>query len=637
MALTDAFTVIVNGVNNTVQSVEVSGTSATLVVEDRIEFGDTISVSYVVPAVSPITDRAGNKLASFSSKVVGNETFDPDDSTPPEVDDASTDVEGFEISVSFDEPVRASAPPPSVTSLSVLDSGEDTENENRYFIEWRWSPGLETDITRRDNYQYRVRRVTNPETAWGGYTTTELGSVRIGNLLPNAEYQIQVVATNTGGDSEPVTDTAATPIVSSGEAPINFAITDKGRKFVNSSFKYFMAFSFARDPSDDAPLTRYEYRSKETSGSAWTGWVDNGTDLTFEIDTFSRNTSYDIEVRLVNFIGVSDAATVTDMVTFNKPAAPMIIVAEGSRSGGVGSYGYQIMLAWEDKGTDTAPTDSFRISHRENTSTSWTRDTLPNLSGTTTEYTLTGLEHTKEYDVRVTAFNNVGNGSSVVSDIAAFTKPGPVTMVTCSHVQIGPVGGRVNQVVYGWQLPPQDGSNTVDDVLIRTRKSTESWGAFVAQGATATTHTIMNADDNTTYEIEVKTRNSAGDSAVATESCEVKSLRTGPTPEAYVYSSSGLIQVSAFSWVAEEKWMEVEFHLGGENSFRPLQEGNNMDQRLVTLPENPDPFDFVFASIVLGTPAPAGTTFSGTMVRIRYLNASKEPTTEWGVAQATEL
>ena len=637
MALNDAFSVKVNGNANPVQDVDVGGTSVTLVVQNRIQFGDTITVSYDVPVTSKITDRFGNELASFADKSVDNELPDPSDTDPPIFEDAATDEEGREISISFDEPVLAAIPPEPVRNLGELDSGEDTENANRYFIQWRWSPGLAGEDNAHDFYQYRFREVTTPASAWGNYVRNETGEVRLGNLKPNATYEIEVVASNVGGNSDPVTDVADTPIVSSGKAPINFRVTDKGRKADGSAFKFFMEFAFSRDSTDTAPLTRYEYRSKETSGSAWTGWVDNGTDLTFEIDSFSRNTSYDIEVRLVNFIGVSDAASVTDMITFNKPDAATNVAAAGSRTGMAGSYAYQLAVTWEYSGdSETAPVDGFSIQYRENTVSSWTLATNTVLAADARAYTITGLDHTKQYDIRVNAANSVGVTRTRLDDIAAFTKPGPVTMVTCAHVIIGPVGGRVNQVVYGWQLPPQDGTNTVDDVLIRTRKSTGSWGAFTSQGATTTTHTIMNADDNTTYEIEVKTRNSAGDSAVATESCEVKTLRTISAPEAYVYSSSGLIQATAFGWTNEDKWAEFEYHLGGENSFRPLQDAGTA-QRLVTLPADPEEFDFVFASAVLGTPAPDGTTFSGTMVRIRFLNASKEPTTEWGVIQATEL
>ena len=480
MALDKAFSVSVNGTDNPVEEVDVGGSSVTLRVRNRIEFGDTITVSYAVPADSKITDIFGNELAAFANATVENARPDPSDTDPPDFDGAETDKEGREISISFDEDILAAIPPNAVVNLDELDNGEDSQNENRYYIEWRWSPGQETGDNDRDYYQYRVREVTTPVTAWGAYTRNETGSVRVGNLKPNTTYEIEVIATNVGGDSATTTDTADTPIVESGLAPVNFRVTTKGRILDGSTYKYQATFAYARDTTDTAPLTRYEYRHKKTADVGWSGWTDNGTDLTFTIDTLDRNVSYDFEVRLVNFIGASPASSVTDTVEFDAPNALVNLTASGERTGSSGSYAYQLNLAWELPSVDDTNTiDSIRYRYRTDPDVGFSGWTT--LAADATAVSITGLEHTKTYDVQVQSVNSAGNGTvQVVDDVIAFAKPDPVTMLTCVFTRLT---NRTNNVTYSWDNPAVSTDKTVDEVLTRVRKTTDSWGAFVSQAA----------------------------------------------------------------------------------------------------------------------------------------------------------
>ena len=150
--INEAFTVEVNSTNNPVQEVDVGGSSVTLVVQNRIAFGDTITVTYEPPTTSKITDRFGNALEAFSDQTVDNELPDPNDTDPPVFDGAETDSEGLEISISFDEDIEASIPPNMPVELALLDDDPDPVNEHRYILEFRWSPGIENDQTERDYY-----------------------------------------------------------------------------------------------------------------------------------------------------------------------------------------------------------------------------------------------------------------------------------------------------------------------------------------------------------------------------------------------------------------------------------------------------------------------------------------------------
>ena len=625
MALDKAFSVRVNNVANPVEEVDVGGSGVTLRVQNRIEFGDTITVSYTVPATSKITDIFGNQLAAFANRTVDNERPDPSDSDPPVFEDASTDKTGREISISFDEDILAAIPPNPVINLDELESGDDPENMNRFYIEWRWSPGEESGDNDREYYQYRYREVTNPASAWSDYTRNETGSVRIGNLKPNATYEIEVVSTNVGGNSDPVTDTADSPIVESGLAPINFQITSKGRKLDGSNYKYFAIFSYARDASDTAPLTRYEYRLKKTSSNTWGGWTGNGTALTFEVDTLERNVSYDFQVRLVNFIGASGESELTDTVTFNKPDAATDLAAAGQRTGSSGSYGYQIDLSWVLPSVDATNTiDSIRYRYKTSSASnygSWTT-----IAGTATSVSITGLAHTTLYDIQLQTVNSTGKSAVSLDDALAFAKPDPVTMLTCVFTRLT---NKTNNVTYSWSLPAASSDKTIDEVLTRVRKTTDSWGAFVSQTADFNTETVTNATDNSTYEIQVKTSNNVGESAVVTASCDVQVLGPGPTIEVFINLAAYLVQVVASGWeIPATKSIEWEYHLGGETAWRSLG-----IKDVSTLGE----FEIVLVNTRWSEGSlPQGTTLAGTRGRLRGLDGNGDPLTEWSIATAVE-
>ena len=228
--INEAFTVEVNGTDNPVEEVDVGGSSVTLVVQNRLAFGDTITVTYEPPTTSKITDRFGNELAAFTDQTVDNELPDPNDTDPPEFDGAETDSEGLEISISFNEDIEASVPPNMPVELGLLDSREDPVNDHRYILEFRWSPGIENDQTERDYYEYRIREVTDPVTAWPAWARVDAGNVAIDNLPPNRMYEFAARAVNLGGPSPEETIVVSTPTVVAGLPLLNFEVTSKGRK-----------------------------------------------------------------------------------------------------------------------------------------------------------------------------------------------------------------------------------------------------------------------------------------------------------------------------------------------------------------------------------------------------------------------
>ena len=568
--INEAFTVEVNGTDNPVEEVDVGGSSVTLVVQNRLAFGDTITVTYEPPTTSKITDRFGNELAAFADQTVENELPDPNDTDPPEFDGAETDSEGLEISISFNEDIEASVPPNMPVELALLDDRPDPVNEHRYILEFRWSPGIENDQTERDYYEYRIREITTPVTAWPAWARTEAGTVAIDNLPPNRMYQFQVRAVNLGGPSAPESITVPTPTVVAGLPLLGFEVTSKGRKLDGTTYKYFMEFSYSRDPADTGPFTRFEYRHKKTADAGWGAWVANGSNTTFEIDTFDRNTSYDIEARQVNFIGASTAVSLTETVTFNVPSDLENFTASGSRAGEAGSYTYPLELNFSPGDADDTNTlDKFRYRYKLDSASNF--GSWVDVDKDVTSTIITGLTHTVGYDIEFEPVNSAGSGTKqTVDNYMIFTKPDPVSELTGVDFETGPVGGKINNVIWTWRLNSTDPTKTIDDVLTRVREQPAAFGAFVSKGATAISQTESNLTGAAKHEIEIKTKNSAGESAVLSHVVDVKVLDPGPRLELNNFNGQTMSVVVSLADISKVKFIEYEYRSDNLSSWAPV-------------------------------------------------------------------
>ena len=620
MALEKAFGVKVNGTNNPVEEVDVGGSSVSLRVQNRIQFGDTITVSYTVPVSSKITDIFGNELASFSDEPVDNELPDPSDSDPPVFDDASTDKEGREISISFNEDIAASIPPNPVVNLNELDSGPDGITDYKYFLEWRWSPGQSDETNEVQYYQYRFRRVTIPASDWSAYTRVDVGSVRINNLFPNAQYEIGVVPVNVGGQGDEVTDVADTPEVIAGTQPINFRTTNKGRKLVNGSYQFFIDLAFQLDPENTQPVTRYEYRFKLASASDWGTWTDNGTNLTFTLDNVTDDVEYNIEVRMVTVIGSSIAASLNETVSFAPPPTVDNFVASGVRGGDkTNGWTYAINLSWDEPDhDDTNEIDNYRYRYKLNSTNTW--GGWVTVVNTATTVTITGLTHTVGYDLEFQAQNHEGNSpKQTVDNLVIFTAPPAVT---------GIMGiADKTSIEWAWVVPTTDASNMIDDILVRTRAKTGTWSGFTSKGASGGTHELSSLTDGTTYQITVRTSNSAGNTDVVYET-EYNVLAAAPYFEITVFTATIISTVVQTFPLPDTKFIQYEYRANSSAAWGAIGSGGPRTAAYYNaVPANHGEFDFISQNFEFSFVRGQG------QMRVRGVGAAPgyAPVTEWRV------
>ena len=69
---TSAFSVQVNSVTRSVNSVSVSGTKVSLTLSSPVVYGNAVTVAYAMPSSNPLQTLSGGKAASISSQAVSN-------------------------------------------------------------------------------------------------------------------------------------------------------------------------------------------------------------------------------------------------------------------------------------------------------------------------------------------------------------------------------------------------------------------------------------------------------------------------------------------------------------------------------------------------------------------------------------
>jgi len=74
---TTAFSVVVNSVSRSINSVSVSGTRVLITLSSPVDYGNSVTVSYSVPSSNPLQTPAGGEAESFSSQAVENNINPP--------------------------------------------------------------------------------------------------------------------------------------------------------------------------------------------------------------------------------------------------------------------------------------------------------------------------------------------------------------------------------------------------------------------------------------------------------------------------------------------------------------------------------------------------------------------------------
>ena len=193
----DAFTVTVDGASRGVGAVAVAGSSTVLTLASAVEAGETVTVSYTVPAgpnANPLRDLAGNEAAGFSDGAVTNATA-PGNTAP-------TGLPAIEGTARVGETLAASA-----TDIVDADGLADA-----VFV-WRWiaNDGMaDADIAGATGASYTLTAAEAGKTVKVRVTFTDEGMTEETLVSdPTAAVEAALPVVSIEADSSPVTEGAA--------------------------------------------------------------------------------------------------------------------------------------------------------------------------------------------------------------------------------------------------------------------------------------------------------------------------------------------------------------------------------------------------------------------------------------------
>ncbi|MFM7060406.1 MAG: hypothetical protein ACKOZL_04375 [Actinomycetes bacterium] len=246
-------------------------------------------------------------------------------------------------------------------------------------------------------------------------------------------------------------------------------------------------------------LTQYQTRYSTDAGSTFTAWSNTGSTATSRTITCGAGATCDVEVRSVNAIGTSDAAT-DSAVAAEVPGTPENVVADTGTTSGT------VDVTWDapaDLGTPALTQYQTRYSTDAGSSfTAWS-----NTGSTATSRTITcGAGATCLVEVR--AVNAIGTGVSASDSAVAADVPAQLTGFSAAYSS--------GDAVLAWTLGASYPAITDIEYQVSTDGGT-TWGSWTSLATTGTGATVSacSSTSDDTCEYRVRAVNLIGNGAAS--------------------------------------------------------------------------------------------------------------------------
>ncbi len=205
---------------------------------------------------------------------------------------------------------------------------------------------------------------------------------------------------------------------------------------------------------------------------------------------------------------VSRWAVVYRSTTGTAPTTLLPTGAEATLAAGAGSI--TVTLSATDNGT---PIDNWRVNWKK-PSEDWTESTRDSTQGPATTYTITGLDASTEYEVRVRPHNRHGwMGASSSGDTWSDTVSATTSAATAPDKPGAPrLTAGNGEITASWSAPLSNGAEITGYDLQWRESPSGSWTDWSSE-VTESPHTITGRTNGTAYEVRVRAKNSAGNSA----------------------------------------------------------------------------------------------------------------------------
>ena len=397
------------------------------------------------------------------------------------------DYSGSGTVVLQDVPSTPNAP----TGVSRTETGGATTRR----IVWSWTaPASDLTIT---SYDFRWRRFgTNTWTTISNLTNR---TRTITGLLVGTNYQAQVRATSTAGDSAwSASGTVATSSVIVPAAP-NAPTTQ-----ANSRTEIAVAWTAPTNNGGQAP-TSYDLQYR-TGSAAWT--TRTGVSSGIVISGLVQATTYQFRVRAVNSIGPSPWSNATSQATNapGVPGTPSLTVAAVVPAAAADLR--ELTATW------TAPSDNggFPITHydlryRQTDTVPWTQR-----DAETSPFTLSRLGTNVSYDFQVRAANQRGDGqwsATVAQTTHGVIAPAAPNAPTVTAVAAA-AGASTRALSVSWQAVANVGGQAPTSYNVRYRVPSSAFWTTVTGVANVPPHVLTALAIGQAYDVQVSATNDGG-------------------------------------------------------------------------------------------------------------------------------
>jgi len=356
-----------------------------------------------------------------------------------------------------------------------------------------WSAPLSDGGSVLTRYEYRYKI---GDGGWYGWSSVGLDtSTTKTGLADSTTYTFRVRAVNSQGAGPAVESAPVTTLPGSAGPPG----VPQALSATPGSGQVSLSWSAPLSDGGSA-LTEYEYRY-QASGGNWSGWWSVSASTTSKTVTgLAANTEYNFEVRAVNAHGPGTAASrsATTPGSSNVPSAPQNLSATASTG--------QVSLSWSAPSSDGGSAIT-RYEYRWRTNSgSWS----PWWSvGIAFSKTVTGLSANTTYNFEVRAVNSHGAGASASASATTPAPPPPPSNAPSAPQSLSATASP-GQVKLSWSAPSSDGGSAITRYEYQWKEASSStWSVWLSTGSsTNTTKTGLSA--NTTYNFQVRARNSHG-------------------------------------------------------------------------------------------------------------------------------
>ena len=358
---------------------------------------------------------------------------------------------------------------------------------------WTAPPDGSSPIT-----SYTIRHRVTDTGSWT--TSSALGtsslSYEIGSLTNGTEYEVQVQASNTAGDSGYSDSAKAKPCtVPSKPAAPTLASSDQK-----------LTASWTEPSGGGCDITGYTIRHRATGTTTWTT-SSSQTGTSYEIGSLTNGSEYEVQVQATNAAGDSGYSDSAKAKPYTVPSKPSPTLTGSDQ---------KLTVDWSAPNNGGSDITGYTIRHRQTGTTTWTTSS----SQTGLSYEIGSLTNNIEYEVQVQATNAAGD-----SGYSDSVKAKPCTVPSKPSPSVTPADRKLTVT---WTAPDNGGCD-ITGYTVRHRSSKGTWTTSSSQ--TGLSYEIGSLFNGTRYEVQVQATNSAGDSGYSDSvSAKPRTVPDKPSP-----------------------------------------------------------------------------------------------------------